>query len=268
MKRNLFLAGAFVVLCTAVAFAGGDQQPPWKAKDYQQWDANDVRTIWFNSPWAVTVAVDATTWKKPATGGGKTANISRGSVDEASGTIATTASTGVGAAGSGGGPGGMGQEDQANMANKNTVNFTVRWASAEVERQASVRNALLNGRAIPPEQVTKYLSEEPAEYQLIVLGPDMTPFASADEKALTEGTYLQPKKTKEKIAPTSVQIRRDSATQKIAAVVFTFPKKLPSGEPVVGPDEKLVNFKCTVGPVIIETAFEPEKMAGKKGADL
>ena len=267
MKRNLFLAGAFAVLCVAVAFAGDDQQP-WKTKDYQQWDANDVRTIWFNSPWAQTVAVDATMWKKMETGGGRTVNLSRGSVDEANGTIATTASTGVGAAGSGGGPEGMGQADQANTANPNTAIFTVRWASSEVERQASVRNATLNGRAIPSEQVTKYLSEEPAEYQLIVLGSDMTQFVNTNEKTLKEKAFLQPTQFMEKIPPSSVQIRRDSATQKVAAVVFTFPKKLPNGEPIVGSHEKFINFNCSVGPLTIATSFELEKMVGKKGPDL
>src|ERR1700683_4410350 len=49
----------FFLVCAPIACGGGD---PWKVKPYQQWDANDIKKIFMDSPWCKTVQIDVT-WK-------------------------------------------------------------------------------------------------------------------------------------------------------------------------------------------------------------
>ncbi|MFZ3333580.1 MAG: hypothetical protein WA197_23275, partial [Candidatus Acidiferrales bacterium] len=56
---KLFTGALACVILAALAWGGGD---PWKAKPYQQWDANDIKKIFNDSPWCKIVQIDVS-WK-------------------------------------------------------------------------------------------------------------------------------------------------------------------------------------------------------------
>ena len=143
--------------------------------------------------------------------------------------------------------------------------FVVRWSSALVERQALTRNAVLTGQMTQAD-AEKALAEPENDFQVYVGGQDMTPFQSATEDSLKASTFLKLKKSKDKIAPSKVELFREG--DKVVAVLFSFPKKGPSGAPTIGADEKGIQFSCVVMKANIHADFEPQHMVAKQGQDL
>jgi hypothetical protein len=233
-----------------VAWAGGD---PWKEKPYQQWDAKDCQKIMYSSPWAQTITVEAVWRPLSATSGLPPARDG-----------ANRSMGGTEAQGSQGAPG---LSDSSEQAQTPTTQFVIRWVSSRTEREAAARSAILEGR-IKDSEADKFLAAAPDDYQLLVAGRDMTPFNGLDKKILQENTYLHSKKSGEKITPTNIQIQRDPNDQKVTTILFNFPKKLASGEPSIGPEEKGVEFICRVGKTTLKTNFEVQKMSNKQGQDL
>ena len=117
-------------------------------------------------------------------------------------------------------------------------------------------------------EAEKLMAEGVADYQVLVTGPDMTPFAKADEGALKAAAYLQAKRSKQKVAASTVQIQRSPDGQGVTAVLFSFPKKAANGEAEIAPDEKNVEFGCKLGDFALRSSFDPQKMADKQGQDL
>lgn len=249
--RTARSAAVVTLLLALGAWAGGD---PWKDKNYQQWDAKECQKIMWDSPWAQIVLVDAP-WQPLSPGSGLPAT--RDGANRSMGGPGGSGSQGMGPGGSD-----MGGSDQTP-----TAKFLVRWGSSRIEREAGVRSAILEAR-IKDSDADKLLSVAPEDYQLLVYGPDMTPFNGAEEKTLQESAYLSPKKSKEKISPTKVQIQRDSGGQKVTAVVFSFPKKLASGEASIGMEERNIEFICTAGKLKLKSNFDLQKMTDKQGRDL
>jgi len=272
MKRATLVVLAVVLLVSA-AFA----DDVWKSKPYQQWDLKDVQKILADSPWAHVVHVTAS-WRKP---GDKTIPLEPGG--SAPGNYGTQGSSIPGGAGAGasdpiapsassmpGGPSsansGSLAQNQAIMNSANTpeATFAVRWFSARAVRQALSRAQVLSG-AMSEADAAKALADEPTELAITVVGQDMTPFLVADEKDLAARAFLQPKK-QAKIPATHVSVQRipgrkpDDRTS-IAAVVFYFAKKSASGEPILTPNEKNVEFLCEAGKASIKTSFDLSKMA-------
>jgi hypothetical protein len=262
-----------MVLLVSVAYA----DDVWKSKPYQQWDVKDVQKILADSPWAHVVHVTAS-WRKP---GDKTIPLEPGG--SAPGNYGTQGSAIPGGAGAGasdpiapsassmpGGPSnansGSLAQNQAIMNSANTpeATFAVRWFSARAVRQALSRAQVLSG-AMSEADAAKALADEPTELAITVVGQDMTPFLVADEKDLALRAFLQPKK-QAKIPATHVSVQRipgrkpDDRTS-IAAVVFYFAKKSASGEPILAPNEKNVEFLCEAGKATIKTSFDLSKMA-------
>ncbi len=229
----------FLLALVALAWAGGD---PWKVKPYQQWDANDIKKIFMDSPWCKTVQIDAT-WKT-------------GSKYEMSDDGGMALKTGQGSAGAGDDPSARGK-----------ATFVVRWASARTIREAGYRNAVLEGQ-MKPEDAEKQLAQPLAVYQVFVGGRDMTPFDSTDETTLQATTFISGKKAKQEILPLKVAIQRGPDGKKITGVVFVFPEKTSNGEPTVGPDEKYLDFVCSPAKARIRTTFELAKMEDVQGRDL
>jgi hypothetical protein len=236
-SMKFMLASLFLLVLGTLAWASSD---PWKAKPYQQWDANDIKRIFAESPWCKTVEIDAT-WK------------GSGPKYEMSDDGGMALKTGQGSAGAGNTPAGK-------------AIFVVRWVSARTIREAGVRSSVLEGQ-MKPEDAEKELAKVPDVYQIFVGGRDLTPFASADEKTLQASAFLSGKKTKQKIAPVKAQILH-SPDGKMTGVVFVFPKKTDSGEPNIGTDEKSVEFTCTISKARILTTFELPKMEDSQGRDL
>ena len=129
------------------------------------------------------------------------------------------------------------------------------------------RNAVLTGRA-EEDAAESFAEQRPDEYVVAIVGEDMRPFGRAQAEALKESTYLLVKGSRQKLAPTKVEIRRSSDGRRVNAAVFYFSRTSASGEPVVSSGEKDVEFKCEVNRVLFKTNFNPQKMAAKQGQDL
>lgn len=264
MRKPILLASA-LLLVAALVFAGGD---PWKVKPYEQWDDKDVKRILEDSPWSKVVQVDVT-WKAgkdnsgvetgpapaanqqqvPAGGGGKAMG---GGAQPSGGYPAANAP----AAGSGDLGGSSGQ-----------ASFLVRWVSSRTVEKAIIRKAELAGQ-MKPEEAEKELAKKLDVYEVIVAGPDMKPFQSADEDTLKTSAYLTEKKTKQKILPNMVQVTRSPDGSKVQVVGFIFLRKSANGEPTIADDEKGVDFNCFVNGAKIHTSFDVTKMQDPQGRDL
>lgn len=279
MKRTT-LAVLVVALLVSVAYA----DDVWKSKAYQQWDLKDVQRILADSPWAHVVHVTAS-WRKP---GDATLPVEPGGTTPGNyGTQAGSSASGSGASGGGatsvpssgsmpGGPSsansGSLAQNQAilNSANTPEATFAVRWFSAHAVRQALARAQVLGG-AMTEADAAKALADEPTEVAITVVGQDMTPFLTLEEKDLAAKAFLQPKK-QGKIPAAHVSIQRipgrkpDDRTS-IAAVVFYFARKSASGDPILAANEKNVEFLCEAGKATIKTSFDLSKMALSSGPD-
>ncbi len=249
------------LLGAVLAWAGGD---PWNSKPYQSWDREDVLKVLNHSPWSKAIQVSAR-WKSAGPGmempGGS--GPTGGGGESRSGEPTTM----------GGGrqqpqPGGYGGQGGPDLATPPQVWFQARWLSARVVREGLARSAVLNGSATEA-QAEQFIAQNPADYEIALIGPDMTPFEKLDENALKQSAYLELKKKKrERIPPSSVQIQRGK-DGKVSAVVFSFPKTQAGGEPVIAPDEKDAKFVCDPAKNLkMEFSFELKKMVSQQGRDL
>jgi len=139
----------------------------------------------------------------------------------------------------------------------------VRWVSSRTLREASVRGQILR-KQISEADADKSLPPAPADYELAVVGTDMTPFLSASESTLKSQTYLIAKKSKERIAASQVEIVRGPDGKRINAIVFHFPRK----NTAVDAEEKELKFVSRAGTIEIKVSFDPQKMVDKQGMDL
>ncbi len=252
-KAGKVLLGLF--LGAALAWAAGD---PWTSKPYQSWDREDVAKILNQSPWSKTVTVNAP-WKSAGPG-----LEMPGPEGPGEGPTAGPAMGGGKQPPSGvyGGQGGA----ESTMAPQ--VWFQARWLSARVIREAVARSAVLDGAATEA-QAEQFIAQTPEGYQIEVIGPDMTPFEKLDEGALKQSAFLEVKQKKhERVPASSVSIhRRDGG--KINVVVYSFPKTLADGEPVIPPEEKEARFVCGVGKgLTMRFDFDLRKMVDQQGRDL
>lgn len=252
--RPLAKALALVCVATLLAWAGD----PWKEKPYTEWNEKDVQKVLNDSPWARTVRVTMS-WRPLPVG----ANT---------GYEASTQSPGAQPAGemapAGPGPGQAGNPTApSEMALRvPQAEFVVRWVSALTVRQALVRNAELAGN--PLQDPSQLLQVQPDSYQILVLGADLSPFASANETELQERAELRIGSTKKKLAPVAVQLLRSNAGGRLQGVLFQFPKRDAAGEAVVPANEKSLEFVCEVKSLSLRAKFDPRKMINREGADL
>jgi hypothetical protein len=253
--RKALLSGCIALLLAAIVWAGGD---PWKSKPYQQWDAKDVRKVLDASPWARSVQVPAPWISADAAAGG--ADNGGTSAQPGPARAGPSPRTGPGAGGAD--PGAGGGSPQTALAA-----FIVRWTSSRTMREAVLRNAVLAGQ-IKQDAAEQQLAQPVEAYEVVVAGPDMKPFQSVDEKILQNGAFLMDRKTKQKIAPTSVKIQNSEDGKKILSVAFVFPKKSDSGVSTIGADVKTVDFLSVVTNVKIEASFDITKMTDTVGRDL
>jgi hypothetical protein len=241
MMKRMIAVFAFVALVSAVLAASD----PWKDKPFKEWTQDDVQKILNDSPWARPVTV-AATWRG-TTGSAITPTIGaeRGSTAPR-GTNDSSASADAGA--------------------QSQAQFLVRWQSALIIREAFVRSAELRGT--PEDKAEQMLAAQPETYAIAVAGEDMSPFVKADEMYLKQKTYLLVKKTKQKLQPDRVELRRQPNGQRILNVMFYFTKKAANGEAVIPADEKQLEFSCELPVTKVKTTFDLAKMAGKGGPDL
>ncbi len=251
-----FTASLVCLIAAVLAWGGGD---PWKSKPYQQWDANDVKKVFSDSPWSKVVQIDAT-WKPSdtggATGGGSVEPQSGGGMKQGGSAAANQSSAPSSQ------PGQTGATPTAAEAN-----FAVRWISSRTIREAGYRSSVIEGR-LKQDEVEKQLAQPVNDYEVYLGGPDMTPFQSMDEKALQGTATLTGKKTKQHITATKAQLVRSPDGKAVQGIIFSFPKQADDGEPSISPNEKAVEFTCAVAKVKLQTTFDLSKMEDAKGRDI
>lgn len=235
-KIKLFLA--LLVFCS-LAWAA---DAPWKGKPYDQWEDKDVQKVLTDSPWARTATVTRT-WVPLAK-------------DQPNGPVAGQERPV---------PGSLARSNDNDSSVGGELTFHVFWASSRVMRAASARKAVLHGGKKDLD-VEKYATAPQEEYQIILQSEDMAPFVHHDEKFFQDNAFLEPKKSKQKIAPSHVQYERDG--QMVTTAVFFFPKKTAAGAPTIAPDEKSVEFNCKIEGQALRVNFEPQKMVDNQGPDL
>jgi hypothetical protein len=246
-KRSLILSRGrriLALLSATLLFASllWASDPPWKAKPYQQWDDKDVERVFTDSPWARTITITRT-WR-PLT----QKDLPNPTVSHAARTIPDNP-----------GPG--------NDARSNESSIDVYWASSRVMRAASARKAALRGNNRNVD-VEKYANEPQDEYQIVVQSDDMAPFFRHDENFFQANAFLEAKQNKQKILPSHVRYERDEKGILVTSAIFFFPKKTPSGDPTISPEEKSVEFSCKVEGSTLRVRFEPQKMADQSGPAL
>ena len=241
-KLTRFGQVLFLGLFAASAVNVSATDAPWKSKPYKQWDRRDLERIFTDSPWSRTATVSRS-WLP----------ISEKDVHDkiVSGTRKLPT--------------------ELERANEGTVggdlNVNIYWASSRVMRAASARKSeLIDGKK--DIDLAKYASEPQDEYQIVVQSADMAPFFRHDETYFQNVASLQMRKSKLKLSPSHVRYERDAQGILVTAAVFYFPKKTPSGDPVIGADEKNVSFVCKLEGSTLQVSFEPSKMIDAVGLDL
>lgn len=259
MHKKIPIVAAVLIL-SGLVWASNE---PWRTKPYQQWDKSDLAVILNNSPWAKKVIVDVN-WKPDAAAGGQsvqatsdTAPELREHEDNRKGGMPDTAppDASMDSVGSAGGRSGVPK-----------AAFYVRWYSSRTVREALAREAVLNGR-ISEAEGAKLLTEPVTAYEIIVFGPDMTPFQNLTEDQLKSASYLEGKQSKQKVTPASVRLNK-SPNGATSSLVFSFPEKTPSGADLASAEEKEIEFACKVKGLDLHNTFDTRKMVDEKGADF
>jgi hypothetical protein len=243
MVRRLMIVLA--VLVTANLWAGD----PWKGKSYKDWNENDVRKILNESPWAKRIELQGIVTKHPSLEGSEDSSTT----GEAGG------EGGEEEAGRGG--------DLENERRKRQLILVIRWTSSRTMREAWARGQVLQKRILEAD-TDRFLPSTPDDYELLLVGSDMTLFERAIEATLKENSYLLPKKSQQRINPNHVELVRTPNGKRIKGVIFHFPKKTPTSQPIFSADEKELRFVSRGGTTEIKASFDLREMVDKEGLDL
>ena len=248
MKRRLLIAVVVFVVTNVWA------QDPWK-KSYKNWDAQDVRKILNDSPWSRLVEVERKEKKHSldAPAGAPTVAGVREEEDEDEQEEGKEKDDS--------------RERSEKGKKKEDVKFLVRWVSSSTLREASVRGQVLQGRIAEADE-DKALPPAADDYEVALVGSDMRLFNGADESTLKEKTFLIAKKSKQKVTSSQVEIVRAADGKRINAILFHFPKKSPSGQAVVGADEKELRFLIGMEAMEVKASFDLQQMIDPQGLDL
>jgi hypothetical protein len=249
MVRKAIYCAATILVAASLIWAAND---PWKSKPYDQWDDKDIQRIFNDSPWARVVQIANSSLSdsgiSPEPGGAAPAQQTRGM------------------AGGGQYPASSGGSQSVQPSSTAATPFVVRWVSSRTIREAAIRNAILKGQ-LKPEDAAKDLAQPIDMYQVLVAGPNMKAFQSADENAIKKSAVLELKRTKEKLVPSDVKIEH-RADGSIESIVFLFAKKAANGETAIPPNEKGAEFSTSLSGTKINASFDFSKMEDSQGRDL
>lgn len=239
------------VLLVATLVWAGDK--PWSGKPYQNWDAKDIQQIMTESPWVANATVQKN-WQtalaqKDVPPGQMIAGGTRSMPSSVGGASANT------------------NPDLTNRSGEGSESLPVivYWASSKLMRVASARRAVLNGSA-PESDVEKYATTVNSEYAVAVAMQDMTPFEGKDPNDFKTDCFLEGKKSKVKTSPSRAEYQKNG--DRVADVVFFFPKTTSSGGPTIASDETDVVFSLKFAKQTVHVDFKPKKMVDQFGADL
>jgi hypothetical protein len=251
MKKAMITMTAVAAIAAAV-WAGGDV---WKSKPYSQWDEKDINVILQNSPWARPGQQVQGTWRPADTQPADTSNVG------VAGTRTDTSNRSAGATTNQ--PGGAQSQEAAQTSQ---LSYNVFWWSSRTIREANLRSQVLKG-ASTQEAADSTMKQNPDSYQILVAGKNMAIFQQRGESAFKQAAFLQTHKNKQKLSPTDVKFQ-NGADGSVVAAIFSFPKTTASGEPLIAPDEKEVDFDLEINGSWLRTNFSPKQMVDSLGEDL
>lgn len=270
---NMIFAMLVGTTIVCIAWASGD---PWKTKAYDQWTQDDIKQILNDSPWAriERVPMEWSLNQRQGTGANP--------MERAPGSAGMAQSNpqGPGNAGVGGGPGsnypngGLGTGPSPDYGLPSMLGtpegqtlFIVRWTSALTVRMALIRSHILSGD-MKESDAPEYLAQKVTDYEVTVIGPDMTPFAMITQDDLKTKTHLQAKQSKFKVSPTKMEIQRGADGKQVLAVMFSFPRKTADGKDLISPQDKSIEFVVKTKELDLHSGFDLRKMTSNKGPDL
>lgn len=233
-----------ILLLAGLVWAG---EEPWRTKPYTQWTGEDLNVILNDSPWVRPLRV-VPTWQ----GEGKQ-----------TGEALPTFNRDFRMVGSG-----KRTDNKTLIEDFRGVMFYIVWNSAKTVRQGYLRAAVLRGEITEEQMIATLAQQEPEDYEISIVGQDMTPFSMIDDVELKENAELATTKTKLKLKPSKLRFRRNMEGTDVYEVVFQFPKKTPDGKPFLNSTDQSVDFSCKVGGNILRARFDLDKMVGAKGLDF
>jgi hypothetical protein len=249
------LMGTAVLLIAGAGWAGSDV---WKTKPFSQWDDADVRAILQSSPWAKPGQQAQGSWRPADTAPADTSNMSVGGTrtDNSNRSNGPTTSS----------PGGTQNQADA-LDSQQGQAYNVFWWSSRTIREANLRSQVLKGSATQDAADSTMKQPGPDAYQILVAGKNMAIFGQRGENGMMKGAFLQTHKNKQKESATKVDFQKDAAGNVVAAI-FSFPKTTASGEALITPDEKDVEFQLQIGGNWLRTSFNTKQMVDAQGEDL
>lgn len=248
--RTLIKVSLAILVMVTLAWAS----EPWKDKPYQQWDQKDIGQILTESPWARTISV-AADWQPTNMEQNQRGLPNVQQQGDQSGLSRDPQ-----------GPQGGRDMGMSPMPNQREASYTARWISSQTMREALARQAELQGR-MKEADVERYLAQKPDDYQVVIFGPDMTPFQGMNEADLVKGFEAEGKKSKVQLGAAQAHIDRAPDGKGVVAVVFSFAKQA-NGKPAFGLDEREIDVVCKLKRTVLKFHFDPKKMENKEGLDL
>lgn len=293
---KIFHATMIGFLATCLAWAGD----PWKEKTWTEWTQKDVEKILLNSPWAKNIYVNSRPFsgsgpmEKPINTAGLTKSQAENEAVLKEGQRPMNQSPVTEGRSEAPPPGSAARSGQGFGQRQK---LTLRWFSSRTVRQGLIRNWQLQLNALPRnEEVQDFLQRQnpnvaqdpaaleqakirveqrrailrqniaqmearlgrPTEYFEVVVNPIF--LSETSRENLSAVSYLQPKKSKEKIPPAIIESSGQS-------LIFYFPRQI-EGRPVILPDEKKVRFRTKIGGREVKTDFDLRKMLRDGQLDL
>jgi hypothetical protein len=216
----------------------------WKLKPVREWSREETYEFLRNSPWVRRVSFgDLPVEPGPPDVGAQT-DEDRGETSQAA--VRARRS----------------ELDAGGVNMKGRTVYYVEWSSAKIVRQGRLHFGALQGR------VKEDGTEPPdlSSYFLSVSGSDLKAFDGATESQLKTAAYLRLKRSKTKIAPAEVKIRK-TLEKGISSIQCAFPREV-DGQPVISAEEKSVEFSIKGKNLTLKTSFDLTKMTTEKGRDL
>jgi len=258
MKTRL-IVGCTLAVSLSTAVLSADER--WKKKPYTEWTLEDVRNLLENSPWSHT--------KRTSSGGLGQTGSGMSATKQGGFTTITPATEGRNSKGQREvRPGTATVRPPASAPGITGMTLgggTIQWQSSFTVRQALARLETLQG-ATRKEQASDPLATSAREYVIAVSGDYLAkmladvPFT---EDVILQSAYLRLKQTKAVLHPDRVAWDRTF----FPAVLFYFPKE-SDGHPAIGPTDKEIEFRWTLGKNHVETTFHVLKMTRDGKPDL
>lgn len=288
------VAVIFLLVCLAWA------EDPWKKKPWTEWTQEDVKKILLKSPWVKSVRVGRARpsgpdlMDKPINTAGLNQNQAENEAVllQGEGSVMPRPVTqGRSEAPPPGTPAGTARPFGSR------AKLTLRWFSSRTVKEALIRNWQLQIEALPaPEMIAEVLRQQNPEaandlqrlarvtrqvgqkrrilqeniekmeerlahsgshYEMVV-SPVI--LSESSRENLSDFTYLQPRKGKEKIPAVKIVPSGQS-------LIFYFPREV-EGQPIFGPEEKKVRFHTRIGKQKIQADFDLRKMLRNGQPDL